>query len=113
MQSFTVVAAILLGVCVLSCTAQYGGYAPHPKPAPKPAAYHHAPAPAMHHGGYHGGKAGHHVPCGSNLLVSCSPHVATVPCAPAHAGGHQYHQHGGHHGGYRAFEQAESEADAE
>uniref|UniRef100_A0A182PTX7 VM domain-containing protein n=1 Tax=Anopheles epiroticus TaxID=199890 RepID=A0A182PTX7_9DIPT len=110
MQFLTVVAAILLAVCVLDCTAQYGGYAPHPKPAPKPV-YH--PAPAMHHGGgYHGGKGGSHVPCGSNLLVSCSPQVAHVPCAPAHAGGHQYgHQHGGHHGGYRAFDQSETEAE--
>uniref|UniRef100_A0A182QL50 VM domain-containing protein n=1 Tax=Anopheles farauti TaxID=69004 RepID=A0A182QL50_9DIPT len=108
MQSFTVVSAILLSMCVLGCMAQYGGYAPHPKPA---AAYHHhaAPAPAAHHGGYHhGGKDGH-VPCGANLLVSCSPHVAHVPCEPAHHGGHQYGGH--HHGGYRAFEQSETEAE--
>ncbi|XP_049301269.1 vitelline membrane protein 15a-2-like [Anopheles funestus] len=110
MQSFTVVTAILLSVCVLGCMAQYGGYAPHPKPAAKHApVYHHAPAP-MHHGGYHGGKGGH-VPCGANLLVSCSPHVAHVPCVPAHGGGHHQYHHGGHHGGYRAFEQSETEAD--
>uniref|UniRef100_A0A182YQ80 Uncharacterized protein n=2 Tax=Anopheles stephensi TaxID=30069 RepID=A0A182YQ80_ANOST len=105
------IAVVLLSVCVLGCMAQYGGYAPHPKPAPKPApVYHHAPAHPMHHGGgYHGGKGGH-VPCGANLLVSCSPHVAHVPCVPAH--GHGEHQYGGHqHGGYRAFDQAETEAD--
>ncbi|XP_053676552.1 vitelline membrane protein 15a-1-like [Anopheles nili] len=110
MQSFTVV-AILLCVCALGCSAQYGGYAPHPKPA----AYHHAPAaPAMHHG-HHGYGKGGHVPCGANLLVSCAPHVAHVPCVPAHGGHHQQH-YGGHHqpqhhGGYRAFEQGESESE--
>ncbi|XP_040168164.1 histidine-rich protein PFHRP-II-like [Anopheles arabiensis] len=32
---------------------------------------------------------GHHVPCGSNLLFSCAPNVAHVPCVPAH--GHDHH----------------------
>uniref|UniRef100_A0A182MEC8 VM domain-containing protein n=1 Tax=Anopheles culicifacies TaxID=139723 RepID=A0A182MEC8_9DIPT len=45
--------------------------------------------PAAHYGGGHGG---HHVPCGSNLLFSCHPNVAHVPCVPAH----------GHEGGYHA-----------
>ncbi|XP_050072474.1 vitelline membrane protein 15a-1-like [Anopheles maculipalpis] len=44
--------------------------------------------PAAHYGGGHGG---HHVPCGSNLLLSCHPNVAQVPCVPAHGGHHEYH----------------------
>ncbi|XP_035795014.1 vitelline membrane protein 15a-3-like [Anopheles albimanus] len=40
------------------------------------------PAKAGHHGG--------HVPCGANLLLSCHPQVAHVPCVPAH-GGHGHH----------------------
>ncbi|XP_052892559.1 vitelline membrane protein 15a-1-like [Anopheles moucheti] len=46
--------------------------------------------PAAHYGGGHGG---HHVPCGSNLLLSCHPNVAHVPCVPAHGHGHE----GGYH----------------
>ncbi|KFB35750.1 hypothetical protein ZHAS_00002652 [Anopheles sinensis] len=44
--------------------------------------------PAAHHGGHHGG----HVPCGANLLFSCHPNVAHVPCVPAHG-----HEGGGYH----------------
>uniref|UniRef100_A0A182SVS8 VM domain-containing protein n=1 Tax=Anopheles maculatus TaxID=74869 RepID=A0A182SVS8_9DIPT len=50
--------------------------------------------PAAHYGGGHGG---HHVPCGSNLLFSCHPNVAHVPCVPAHGGHHEYHHAPAHH----------------
>uniref|UniRef100_A0A182NAJ7 VM domain-containing protein n=1 Tax=Anopheles dirus TaxID=7168 RepID=A0A182NAJ7_9DIPT len=45
--------------------------------------------PAAHYGGGHHG--GHHVPCGSNLLLSCHPNVAHVPCVPAHGHKEEYH----------------------
>uniref|UniRef100_A0A182PTX5 VM domain-containing protein n=1 Tax=Anopheles epiroticus TaxID=199890 RepID=A0A182PTX5_9DIPT len=82
MKCIVAVAAVLL-LAVGSAQADY-----HAKGYGKP---------APHYGGGHGGHGGYgghggHVPCGSNLLLSCNPNVAHVPCVPAH----------GHEGGYHA-----------
>uniref|UniRef100_A0A182Q4P9 VM domain-containing protein n=1 Tax=Anopheles farauti TaxID=69004 RepID=A0A182Q4P9_9DIPT len=70
MKCIIAVATVLLLAVASSQADQYGkGYA---KPAP-------------HYGG------GHHVPCGSNLLLSCHPNVAHVPCVPAHGHKQEYH----------------------